>query len=109
MLSGNGTIDYDVEAHTLDAHKTSAARQESTTRNLHKDIWLRSKLQRSGNLWQLDNNIGWISDSERSGQAWQVNGCLDTVDGDMCVFRWNSNLGGSITREHKGGLPCGER
>ena len=35
MLSGNGTIDYDVEAHTLDAHKTSAARQESTTRNLH--------------------------------------------------------------------------
>ena len=36
MLSGNGTIDYDVEAHTLDDHKTSAARQESTTRNLHK-------------------------------------------------------------------------
>ncbi len=35
MFSGNGTIDYDVEAHTLDAHKTSAARQESTTRNLH--------------------------------------------------------------------------
>ena len=35
MLSGNGTIDYSVEAHTLDAHKTSAARQESTTRNLH--------------------------------------------------------------------------
>ena len=35
MLSGNGTIDYNVEAHTLDAHKTSAARQESTTRNLH--------------------------------------------------------------------------
>ena len=34
MLSGNGTIDCDVEAHTLDAHKTSAARQESTTRNL---------------------------------------------------------------------------
>ena len=34
MLSENGTIDYDVEAHTLDAHKTSAARQESTTRNL---------------------------------------------------------------------------
>ena len=34
MSSGNGTIDYDVEAHTLDAHKTSAARQESTTRNL---------------------------------------------------------------------------
>ena len=33
MLSGNGTIDYDVEVHTLDAHKTSAARQESTTRN----------------------------------------------------------------------------
>ena len=36
MLSGNGTIDYDVEAHNLDAHKTSAARQESTTRNLQK-------------------------------------------------------------------------
>ena len=36
MLSGNGTIDYSVEAHTLDAHKTSAARQESTTRNLQK-------------------------------------------------------------------------
>ena len=35
MLSGNGTIDYDVEAHTLDAHETSAARQESTTKNLH--------------------------------------------------------------------------
>ena len=35
MLSGNGTIDYDVEAHTLSAHKTSAARQESTSRNLH--------------------------------------------------------------------------
>ena len=35
MFSGNGIIDYDVEAHTLDAHKTSAARQESTTRNLH--------------------------------------------------------------------------
>ena len=34
MLSGNGTIDYDIEAHTLDAHKTSAARQESITRNL---------------------------------------------------------------------------
>ena len=33
MLSGNGTIVYDVEAHTLDAHKTSAVRQESTTRN----------------------------------------------------------------------------
>ena len=33
MLSGNGTIDYSVEAHTLDAHKTSAARQESTTGN----------------------------------------------------------------------------
>ena len=38
MLSGNGTIDYDVEAHTLDAHKTSAARQESTTRNLQFSI-----------------------------------------------------------------------
>ena len=34
MSSGNGTIDYDAEAHTLDAHKTSAARQESTTKNL---------------------------------------------------------------------------
>ena len=38
MLSGNGTIDYSVEAHTLDAHKTSAARQESTTRNLECPI-----------------------------------------------------------------------
>ena len=36
MLSGNGTIDYSVEAHTLDAHKTSAARQEPTTRNLQE-------------------------------------------------------------------------
>ena len=35
MLSGNGTIDYDVEAHTFDAHKTSAARQESNTGNLY--------------------------------------------------------------------------
>ena len=43
MLSGNGTIDYDVEAHTPDAHKTSAARQESTTRNLHNN-------HRDGNL-----------------------------------------------------------
>ena len=34
MLSDNGTIDYDVEAHTLDARKTSAARQESTTGHL---------------------------------------------------------------------------
>ena len=31
MLSGNGTIDYDVEAHSLDANKTSTAPQESTT------------------------------------------------------------------------------
>ena len=38
MLSDNDTIDYSVEAHTLDAHKTSAARQESTTRNLHGSI-----------------------------------------------------------------------
>ena len=34
MVSGKGTIDYNVEAHTLGAHSTSAARQESTTRNL---------------------------------------------------------------------------
>ena len=34
MLSGNGTIDYSVEAHTLDTHKTSTAYQESTTGNL---------------------------------------------------------------------------
>ena len=34
MLSGNGTIGYDVKAYILDAHKTSAARQESTTRGL---------------------------------------------------------------------------
>ena len=38
MLSGNGTIDYSVEAHTLDAQETSAARQESTTRNIHGSI-----------------------------------------------------------------------
>ena len=36
MLSGNGTIDYDIEAHTLDAHKTSAAHQVSTTRGFEK-------------------------------------------------------------------------
>ena len=36
MLSGNGTINYDVEAYTLDAHKTSALRQGSTTRNLRE-------------------------------------------------------------------------
>ena len=35
MLSGNGTIDYDIETHTLDVYKTSAARKASTTRNLH--------------------------------------------------------------------------
>ena len=38
MLSGNGTIDYDVEAHTFDAHETSVARQESTTRNIHGSV-----------------------------------------------------------------------
>ena len=38
MLSGNGTIDYSVEAHTLDAQETSAARQGSTTRNIHGSI-----------------------------------------------------------------------
>ena len=38
MLSGNGTIDYSVEAHTLDAHKTSTAHQESTTRNIHGSV-----------------------------------------------------------------------
>ena len=38
MLSGNGTIDYDVEARTLDAHETSAVRQESTTRNIHGSV-----------------------------------------------------------------------
>ena len=37
MLSGNGTIDHDVEAHTLDAHKLSAVHQESSTRNLQKE------------------------------------------------------------------------
>ena len=35
MLSGNGTIDYDVETHSLDAHKISAVHQESTTRSSH--------------------------------------------------------------------------
>ena len=38
MLSGNGTIDYNVEAHTLDVQETSAARQGSTTRNIHGSI-----------------------------------------------------------------------
>ena len=38
MLSGNGTIDYNVEGHTLDAQKTSAARQGSTTRNIQGSI-----------------------------------------------------------------------
>ena len=46
MFSGNGTIDYSVEAHTLDAHKTSAARQESTTRNLQDQApYLRALLE----------------------------------------------------------------
>ena len=36
MSGGSGTIDYDVEAHTVDAHKTSAVRQESTTKNLQE-------------------------------------------------------------------------
>ena len=43
MLSGNGTIDYSVEAHTLDAQETSAARQGSTTRNLQVDLALLCK------------------------------------------------------------------
>ena len=34
MLSGNGTIDYDVEVLTPEAQKTSAVCQESTTKNL---------------------------------------------------------------------------
>ena len=38
MLSGNGTIGYSVEAHTLDAQETSTVCQESTTRNLHPCI-----------------------------------------------------------------------
>ena len=38
MLSGNGTIDYNVEAHTLDVQETSAARQGSTTRNIQGSI-----------------------------------------------------------------------
>ena len=38
MLSGNGTIDYNVESHTLDAQETSAARQGSTTRNIQGSI-----------------------------------------------------------------------
>ena len=38
MLSGNGTIDHSVEAHTLDAQETSTARQGSTTRNIHGSI-----------------------------------------------------------------------
>ena len=37
MLSGNGTIDYSVEAHTLDAQETSVARQEPTTRDSQKE------------------------------------------------------------------------
>ena len=38
MLSGNGTIGYDVDVHTLDAQKTSAVSQESTTRNIQGSI-----------------------------------------------------------------------
>ena len=34
-MSGDGTVDYGVEAHFLNAHKTSAVRREPTTRNLH--------------------------------------------------------------------------
>ena len=47
MLSGNGTIAYEVQIPTLDANKTSAARQESTTRNLH------FLSQQSNTHWQL--------------------------------------------------------
>ena len=35
MLSGNGTIDYSVEAHTLDAHKTSGFCVGFMTWHLH--------------------------------------------------------------------------
>ena len=34
MLGGNGTIDYSVEAHTLDAQETSAVQQGAITRHL---------------------------------------------------------------------------
>ena len=37
-ICGSGTIDYEVEAHTLDAQETSAARQGSTTGNIHGSI-----------------------------------------------------------------------
>ena len=47
MLSGNGTIDYDIEAHTLDAQKTSAAHQGSTTRNLQQKVIKITRLARS--------------------------------------------------------------
>ena len=45
MFSGNGTIDYDVEAHTLDAHKTSAARQEVHHEKLTEITPRRGKIQ----------------------------------------------------------------
>ena len=38
MLHGNGTIGYDTGAHTLSAHKTSTACQESITRNSNDSI-----------------------------------------------------------------------
>ena len=47
MLSGTGTIDYSVEAHTLDAQETSAACQESTTKNLQQKVKNIARLARS--------------------------------------------------------------
>ena len=35
MFGENGPIDFVVKAHITDAHKTSPARQESTTRQLY--------------------------------------------------------------------------
>ena len=54
MLSGNGTIDYNVEAHTLDVQETSAARQGSTTRNIHGSI---TKNFQSGNVMFVSSTI----------------------------------------------------
>ena len=56
MLSGNGTIDYDAEAHTLDAHKTSTSHQVSTTKNLHGSI---TKNFQGSAAKDFQNHLSW--------------------------------------------------
>ena len=58
MLSSNGTINYDIGAHTRDAQETSAARQESTTRNLHGSIT--KNLHIPGFDFFESRNTSWI-------------------------------------------------